>query len=194
MKFIYALIASFILIVPACKSKKITTEHANHNEQAPQPAADTLKKSIPKEEHALIGSSHITIKYYAPAVRGRQIWGGLVPFDEVWVTGAHRATSFEINRDFTIEGKLIASGKYALFTIPGKEKWVFIINKKWDQHLADEYDQKEDIARIEIKPEAKEENQERLLYKIEQSGEKNANIIFRWEKIRIVIPIKLNNQ
>src|SRR5689334_9518536 len=109
MKVIYSLIAICLFIIPACKAKKIIAEH-DHNEQAQQSMADTLKKSIPKEEHAMVGSAHITILYYAPAVRGRLIWGGLVPYGEVWVTGAHRATSFEINKDFTIENKKISAG------------------------------------------------------------------------------------
>ena len=63
---------------------------------------DTIKTSIPKEEHAQIGGSDITIKYHAPGVRGGTIWGGLVPYGEVWVTGAHSATTFEIDRNFVV--------------------------------------------------------------------------------------------
>jgi hypothetical protein len=119
----------------ACQPKKENTEHQHHTAQPEQVPADTIKKSVPKEEHAMIGEAHITLKYYAPAVRGRQICCGLVPYGEVWVTGAHRATTFEINKDFEIDGKKIAAGKYALFTIPGQEKWTFIVNKKWDSIL-----------------------------------------------------------
>lgn len=187
MKHIYILAIISLLIASACKTKKITAEHV-HNEQATQSTADTTKKSIPKEEHAMIGSSHITIKYYAPAVRGRQIWGGLVPYGEVWVTGAHRATSFEINKDFTIEGKLIEAGKYALFTIPGKEKWTFIINKKWDQHLADDYNASDDVIRVEVAPKILNESLERLKYHIKPLANNAGELEIQWEKISLTIP------
>lgn len=188
MKHIYTLAIISLLIASACKSKKITSEQTHDHEQSSQSTADTVKKSIPKEEHALVGSSHITIKYYAPAVRGRQIWGGLVPFDEVWVTGAHRATSFEINKDFTVEGKLINAGKYALFTIPGKEKWIFIINKKWDQHLADYYNASDDVIRVEIAPKILNESIERLKYCIKPLANNAGELEIQWEKISLTIP------
>ena len=188
MKHIYTLAFISLLIASACKAKKITAEQTHDHEQSLPSTADTVKKSIPKEEHALIGSSHITIKYYAPAVRGRQIWGGLVPYDEVWVTGAHRATSFEINKDFTIEGKVIKAGKYALFTIPGKERWIFIINKKWDQHLADDYNVSDDVIRVEVAPKVLNESLERLKYRIKPLANNAGELEIQWEKISLTIP------
>lgn len=138
----------------------------------------------------MIGDAHITIKYTAPVTKGRVIWGGLVPYNEVWVTGAHRATSFEISKDFTIGKQTIPAGKYAIFTIPGEETWTFILNKNWNQHLADDYNAGEDMLRIKVKPERSEENQERLLYAIESVSGTEANLQISWEKIRITIPLK----
>jgi hypothetical protein len=186
MRFIATIISISALAAFSCQSKKENTEHQHETEQTAQPA-DTLKKSIPKEEHAMIGDAHITIMYHAPAVRGRQIWGGLVPYGEVWVTGAHRATSFEINKDFEIGGKIIPAGKYALFTIPGQEKWTFIVNKKWDQHLADDYTEADDILRVEVTPQSSEQIQERLKYTVTGS-DKNGELTISWEKVKITIP------
>src|SRR5690349_23229846 len=90
---------------------------------------DTTKGSIPSQAEMMFGKIGVRIQYYAPAVRGRIIWGGLISYDQVWVTGAHRATSLEINSSFEIEGKVLDPGKYALFTIPGKDRWTIIINK-----------------------------------------------------------------
>ena len=100
----------------------------------------------------------------------------MVPYDEVWVTGAHSATTMEVGSDFQIGDKLIKAGKYAIFTIPGKEEWTVIINSNWDQHLADEYSDKEDLVRIRVKPQAISEITERLKYEIDQTGERTANI------------------
>lgn len=115
---------------------------------AEQSQPDSLKGSLKAKAMGSIGGAGITINYYSPAVRGRIIWGGLVPFDNVWVTGAHSATTIEFDQEVEIGGAVVAPGKYALFTIPGNEQWTLIINKNWDQHLADNYDQKEDVVRV----------------------------------------------
>lgn len=190
MNRLLTLVIVTFLFASACKSNKEATNH-QHSATVADQTVDTVKKSIPKEVHTMVGQAHITLKYYAPAVRGRQIWGGLVPYGEVWVTGAHRATSFEISEDFTIAGTRIAAGKYALFTIPGQENWVFIINKKWDQHLADEYNTADDVVRIEVKPEVMNAIQERLKYTIQVSSNSAATLNIRWEKIGLLIPFEI---
>lgn len=154
--------------------------------------ADTLKKSIAQEEHAQIGATHITILYSAPAVRDRIIWGGLVAYDQVWVTGAHKATSLEIDQKFKIGKQEIPAGKYAIFTIPGKDKWTVIINKNWNQHLADDYDAKEDVIRWEATPRTLATLQERLHYSIVELSATEASLVISWEKIKVSIPLTLN--
>jgi Protein of unknown function (DUF2911) len=182
----------FVLIALACQTKK-AEEHAGHTATPAETApADTIKKSIPKEEHAMIGKAHFTILYHAPAVRGRTIWGGLVPYDEVWVTGAHRATSLEVNQDISLAGNKIPAGKYALFTIPGKESWTVIINKKWDQHLADDYNAQDDVVQFRVAPTVLAEIQERLSYSIEKESDTKGILAIAWEKIKLEIPIEVN--
>jgi hypothetical protein len=192
MKFYLQLLLFLTIVFGACQSQKESADH-NHdstaNKETIQP--DTIKKSIPKEEHAQIGDAHITIKYHAPAVRGRTIWGGLVSYGEVWVTGAHSATSFEINNDFVVDGKEIPAGKYAIFTIPDENKWTFIINKNWKQHLADDYDAKDDVARIEVTPEQLQTTQERLKYTVSSESANKGSISVSWEKIKVSLPFEL---
>src|SRR5687767_12572130 len=141
----------------------------------PNLVKDTSKKSITSMAVGVIKSDSVKISYHSPAVRKRIIWGGLVPYDEVWVTGAHDATTIEIAKPFVIGGKEIPAGKYAIFTIPGKEEWIVIINTKWKQHLASEYDQKEDVVRIKVKPK-KNAMTERLQYFVEESSGKSGKI------------------
>lgn len=163
--------------------------HASAQHDHPKAtAADTTKKSIAKEVHAEIGDAHMMIFYSSPAVRDRVIWGGLVPYGEVWVTGAHKATTWEFTNNIEINKTIIPAGKYAVFTIPGKEKWTFILNKKWDQHLADEYDAKEDMVRVEVAPQVMALVQERLLYAITEEEDRKGSLVISWEKIRISIP------
>ncbi|HYJ38043.1 MAG TPA: DUF2911 domain-containing protein [Chitinophagaceae bacterium] len=152
---------------------------------------DNTQKSIPAEAKKWVGNTNIKINYTAPAVRGRVIWGGLVPYDKVWVTGAHKATVLEVGKEFEVGDKLVPSGKYAIFTIPGKEEWTIIINKNWDQHLADEYAEADDVVRIKVRPTAKDEPVERLNYEIDQTGERTARIIISWEKLRVPFGIEI---
>lgn len=172
----------------------------NHEHNADEPViisqtkggeTDTIRKSIPAFAQNEIGPAKFTIFYHSPAVRDRIIWGGLVPYDQVWVTGAHQATRLESNASFILGHATIPPGKYALFTIPSKNEWIFLLNKNWDQHLADEYSADEDIVRLQVKPDTLAYVQERLMYAIEPRAEKAGNIIIAWEKLRFVIPIRI---
>ncbi|MEK6783447.1 MAG: DUF2911 domain-containing protein [Bacteroidota bacterium] len=195
----------FIALLSGCSNPKTTdveSEKENSSQIvasleegtviiAEQSATDTLKGSLKATAMGTIGNTGITINYYSPAVRGRIIWGGLIPFDNVWVTGAHRATNIDFNQEVEIGGVNISAGKYALFTIPGKEEWTIVINKNWDQHLTDDYDQKLDIVRVKVKPETEETHQERLRYVIEPEGDNKGEIVIYWEKLEVSINIKV---
>ncbi len=161
-----------------------------HDHTKPTVQSDTLKKSVPKEAHVQMGDTHMMIHYHAPAVRGRIIWGGLIPYDDVWVTGAHSATNWEFNNDIIIDGQTITAGKYAVFTIPGKDNWIVILNKNWNQHLADDYDAKEDVLRLNVKPEL-QNHQERLSYAVITTDTKNGQLIIAWEKLSIKVPFQI---
>ena len=156
----------------------------------PNLVKDTTKKSIKSMAVGTIGSDTVTIKYHSPGVRKRIIWGGLVPFDEVWVTGAHDATLLEINKPFTVAGKSIPAGKYAFFSIPGQDEWTLIINKHWQQHLASEYDEKDDVVRLKVKP-VKVPHTERLQYFIDEGKNGEGKIAVAWEQVRVEMPFKL---
>lgn len=149
----------------------------------PNLVKDTSKRSIKSAAEGKIGSASFSINYHSPGVRGRVIWGGLVPYDEVWVTGAHDATEITFDKDVVINNVTVPAGKYAFFTIPGKKEWIAIINKKWKQHLASEYDAAEDVVRVKIKPQ-KIKHLERLQYFIEPKG-----IAVAWEKVKLNIPV-----
>lgn len=162
------------------------TEEVCYN---PNLVKDSSKKSIRSRAVAVISGDSIRINYHSPGVRNRVIWGGLVPYDEVWVTGAHDATTFETLKPFVINGKEIPAGKYAFFTIPGKKEWIVIINKNWEQHLASEYDEKDDVVRLKIKPK-KTSHTERLQYFIIPGDANEAKIAVAWETKRVEFGIR----
>lgn len=156
----------------------------------PNLVKDTTKKSIKSMAVGTIGGDTVVIRYHSPGVRKRIIWGGLVPFDEVWVTGAHDATLLEINKPFTVAGKTIPAGKYAFFSIPGQDEWTLIINKHWKQHLASEYDEKDDVVRVKVKP-IKVPHTERLQYFIEDGKNGNGKIAVTWEQVKVEVPVSI---
>lgn len=102
----------------------------------------------------VVGLAEVEITYSRPFVKERTIWGELVPYGEVWRTGANEATTFEITHDAKINGKALAAGEYALFTIPGKDSWTLIFNEEAEQWGAFQHDPEEDALRVEVKPES----------------------------------------
>lgn len=189
----YTLIAASLIII-SCSSKNTEEKEIANGEQthhgASAHAGPSNSKSPRTAAMANIGSNHIHIDYSAPSVRGRQIFGGLVAFDDVWVTGAHSATSISFSEDILLDGKTISAGKYALFTIPGEKEWIVIINKNWDQHLADDYEESEDIMRIPVSPKKLQNPVEQLTFKVEDLGGKKGQIVFQWSDIEIKIPLE----
>ena len=142
--------------------------------------------SPPDSAEAMIGSTAIKINYSSPRVRGRIVWGGLVAFDRIWSAGAHDATKIAFSKDVQINGSEIEAGTYAFFTIPGKDRWTVIINRNYEQHLADDYDESLDVLRFDVIPEYLEESKEELTYDIEK-GQRVGNgfISLTWDKLHI---------
>jgi len=150
---------------------------------------DTMKSSPARTAMATIGETHLHISYHSPGVKGRIIWGGLVSFNAIWVTGAHTATNIQINKPITINNKQVDAGTYAIFTIPGAKEWIFILNKNYQQHLADNYSEKDDVIRLPIIP-VENRMTQRLTYTVKKIDEENGNISMEWEKLKIVVPFK----
>lgn len=99
-----------------------------------------------------VGLTDITVVYSRPGVKGRQIFGGIVPYGMVWRTGANQATKLTFSTPVKLEGHEIPAGTYALFTIPGKDQWTIIINKNANQWGAFQYSEKDDLARFNVTP------------------------------------------
>lgn len=134
-----------------------------------------------REANGLIGETKIQIKYGSPAVKGRKVWGDLVPYGEVWRTGANEATTFEVDKDVTVNGQALPAGKYGLFTIPTDGDWILIFNSVWDQWGAYDYDDAKDALRVTVPAKLTEELQERLEFQINEGGE----VVMAWEKARV---------
>lgn len=161
----------------------------DHSKHQASPSAGK-SKSPRKTAMATIGDAHVHIDYSAPSKRGRQIFGGLVAYDEVWVTGAHRATSIEFDDDVLVNGEKVEEGKYGLFTIPGKDEWTVILNENYNQHLADEYDQSEDVLRFNVTPTQPDEPVEQLTFNVTPEEGQEGTISIAWDQTKISFPVK----
>lgn len=137
-----------------------------------------------------IGLTNVDIHYGAPAVKERVIWGGLVPYNEVWRAGANEATTIEFSTDVNIEGQNLKAGKYALFFIPGETEWTVIFNKKSDQWGAYDYKEADDALRFTVQPKMNEGMQERLTYTINDMKADMGYVKLAWEKMRLYMRFK----
>lgn len=135
-----------------------------------------------------LGITDIELSYSSPAVKGRQIWGELVPYGEVWRSGANEATTIRFAHDVSVDGNRVPAGTYALFTLPTEGEWTVILNRNWDQSGTDAYDPTDDIARVSVQPE-EAPFRERLAYHIEQTADDEARISLHWEKKQISFSI-----
>ncbi|WP_114783947.1 DUF2911 domain-containing protein [Botryobacter ruber] len=142
------------------------------------------KASPPATSTGKIGNATITVNYSSPAVKERQIWGGLVPYGKVWRAGANEATTLETDQDLTVEGKLLPAGKYSIFAIPGEDQWTVIFNKQTGQ-WGTRYDESEDFLRVTAKPVKSKSFNERLAYEVTPKG-----LVLRWENLEV--PVRMS--
>ena len=138
-----------------------------------------------------IGTTDITIAYHRPGVKGRQIWGGLVPYDTPWRMGANEATTISFSDPVTVEGKEIPAGKYSFFAIPTKDKWTFVINKDPNQWGAYGYDPSKDAVRVEVTPVASSHT-EWMRFTIDPTSPSSAVVTLNWEKLAVPMNVDVN--
>jgi hypothetical protein len=138
-----------------------------------------------------VGLTDITVDYSSPGVKGRKIWGAVVPYDQMWRAGANQATKITFSRDVTLAGKPVPAGTYAFFVIPSKGAWTVILNKRADQNgVGRDYKQAEDLLRVQVSPKSAP-FRERLAYLISDFTDDKASLDLEWEKLRLSIPIGL---
>ena len=136
-----------------------------------------------------VGITDITVKYHRPLVKGRTIWGKVVPYGQPWRAGANENTTITFTDPVSVEGKPLDKGTYGLHMIPNQDEWIIAfskINTAWGSFS---YKESEDALRVNVKPQATE-FQEALLYAIDQPTENSAVLTMRWEKV--AVPMKIS--
>jgi len=136
-----------------------------------------------------IGITEVTLHYSRPGINGRAIWGGLVPYNEVWRTGANENTTISFSTPVKIEGHELPAGLYGLQTIPAPGEWTVIFSKDAQLWGAFDYKQEHDALRVQVKP-LPAEPQERMSFEFTDLTDSSAKVVLRWEKLQV--PFKVD--
>ena len=144
------------------------------------------RPSPPAQVSQEIDGTKITVDYSRPSKRGREIFGSLEEYGKVWRTGANESTWIEVSDDVEVEGKKLAAGKYGLFTIPGKDEWTIIFNKKWDGWGAYEYKEADDVLRVKVEPVAMDGIVETFTIDIADNGD----VSLAWDQTQVTFSIR----
>jgi tetratricopeptide (TPR) repeat protein len=158
-------------------------------------AQSTLVDLPRPSQHAIvtqrIGVTDITINYHRPLVNGRKIFGGLVPYGDVWRSGANENTTITFPDAVTIEGQPLAAGTYGLHMIPAEDQWTIIFSKMNSAWGSFSYKQAEDALRVTVKPEAAEFH-DALAYDFDQLKPDSAVVTMRWDKVAVPFKVGVN--
>ncbi|PAU94692.1 hypothetical protein CK503_04255 [Aliifodinibius salipaludis] len=139
-------------------------------------------------------NTYIKIVYGQPYKNGRQIFGELVPYNEVWRTGANEATELTTTRDVTFADKLLEAGTYALFSIPKENgNWTIILNSKLGQWGAFDYNSAHDVLRVNVPSQYTEKVTEAFTIRFADIQEDSTNIIMEWDQTEVRIPVEFSN-
>ena len=138
-----------------------------------------------------VGIDQIKLSFSRPAVKGRKIWGGLVPYGEVWRAGANAATVLTLSHAAKVAGKDVPAGSYAFFAIPGEKQWTLILNKKADQWGAYDYKAADDLMRWEVTP-AQGPYEEWLDYRLRPTAPGIVEVELAWEHLRVAFPVAMD--
>lgn len=153
------------------------------------PAVKFPQASPPATLKQQVGITDIELSYSRPSMKGRTIFGGLVPYDEVWRTGANSAPKITFNTAVSFEGTAVPAGTYELFTIPGRDAWTIIIHQDKSQWGSYAYDAKNDVARVTVKPQPAPRPTETFAITFNDLTTTGATLNLTWENVRV--PVRL---
>ena len=174
---LFATAALAALLAPAA--------HAQVKLTVPQPSPATKTREA-------FSTSFVELNYSRPSLKGRTAFGGLVPYNEVWRTGANTVTKIRFGEQVQLGGQKVPAGTYALLTIPGKADWTIILNRDTAQWGAYEYKQSLDVLRVQAKAAKLASPQESLRLSLENLQPAAADLTLAWERTQVSVPLTAN--
>jgi len=138
-----------------------------------------------------VGLTEISVDYSSPGVKGRKIWGELVPWEKPWRTGANASTKITFSRDVNFGGQPVPAGTYAIVTLPAQKGWTVVLSKELGLWQGKTYDAKDDVVRVPAKTTAIP-HRERLVFIFSNTTDNDTSLDMEWEKLRVSVPIKVD--
>ena len=135
-----------------------------------------------------IGTTQVSITYGRPSVNGREVFGGLEAFGEVWRTGANESTAITFSNDVMVEDQKIEAGTYSLYTIPGEDEWTIIINSQLS--WGTQYDASNDVARVTVEPMQAQQQEQFMIY-FQNVTNSSAECVLHWDETKVPFTIKV---
>jgi hypothetical protein len=154
--------------------------------RTPRPSPDATVSQI-------VGVTEITIDYSSPGVKGRTIWDELVPYGEVWRTGANEVTSITFGDPVKVNGNELAAGTYGIHMIPGESEWEIIFSKDTEVDGSSAYEKSKDALRIKVKPE-EHHFMERMTFLFTDVTDNSVNVNLMWDKLKVPFMVEVNTQ
>jgi hypothetical protein len=139
-----------------------------------------------------VGITDFSLDYSSPGVKGRKIWGDLVPWDKAWRAGANASTTLKASTDFKLGTTTVKAGAYSIFMIPNEKQWTVILNA--DTNAGGNHDPKKDVAQIAITPAKLAGPRERLTFLFTDSTDDQTNLELEWETVRIRVPLSVETK
>ena len=158
----------------------------SQNFETPRPSPNTTVSQT-------VGITHVSIDYSSPGVKGRKIWGELVPFNEVWRTGANEVTSITFDDPVRINGNELPAGTYGIHTIPGENEWEIIFSKDTEVDDGSQFDEKKEILRIKATPQEAPFT-ERMAFTFTNTTDTYSKVNLTWDKLNVSFDIETNTE
>ncbi|MDZ7692141.1 MAG: DUF2911 domain-containing protein [Balneolaceae bacterium] len=176
-KITYLFLSLLVFGSLACQNEADDTE----TERRKSPIA------IAKVNH---NNTYVKVVYGQPYMRGREIFGELVPYSDVWRTGANEATELTTTRDILFAGNPLEAGTYALFTIPQEDQWTIILNSQLGQWGAFDYNSEFDVMRVDVNAQSTEITNEAFTIQFGEVADDSTSMIMRWENTEVRVPVE----
>lgn len=141
----------------------------------------------------MVGVTEVKIDYSSPGVKGRKIWGELVPFGEIWRTGANEVTSITFSDPVKVNGNDLPSGTYGIHTVPGESEWEFIFSKDTKVDGSSNFDKEKEVLRVKAKPE-EHHFMERMTFLFTDVTDNSANVNLMWDKLKVSFKVETSTQ
>ncbi|MCP2038300.1 DUF2911 domain-containing protein [Chryseobacterium sp. HSC-36S06] len=157
-------------------------------------AQHTLPAASPRQTvEQQFSTSKISVDYGRPGVKGRKVFGELVPYNKLWRAGANGATKITFAQPVSFGGKTVPAGTYGLFVIPTDKEWKVILNKDAQQWGAYAYDEKLNVTDITVPVQKLSEKQEWFAVELNPLDENSLDMVIKWDLAKITVPIKVAN-